>query len=86
MQEEECELERAAEHGTPKAFRKFDCIAFGESESEDEQFENDRETDPPNWQQLVSRKVLLGLKPSSIKRQEVINELFYTERAHVPAL
>ncbi|KAH0514707.1 Rho guanine nucleotide exchange factor 12 [Microtus ochrogaster] len=74
VQEEECEVER------------FDSIAFGESQSEDEQFENDLEMDPPNWQQLVSREVLLGLKPSEIKRQEVINELFYTERAHVRTL
>ncbi|XP_076432180.1 rho guanine nucleotide exchange factor 12 isoform X4 [Peromyscus maniculatus bairdii] len=86
VQEEECEVERVTEHGTPKPFRKFDSIAFGESQSEDEQFENDLETDPPNWQQLVSREVLLGLKPSEIKRQEVINELFYTERAHVRTL
>ncbi|XP_059123665.1 rho guanine nucleotide exchange factor 12 isoform X4 [Peromyscus eremicus] len=86
VQEEECEVERVTEHGTPKPFRKFDSIAFGESQSEDEQFENDLEMDPPNWQQLVSREVLLGLKPSEIKRQEVINELFYTERAHVRTL
>ncbi|KAL1782305.1 rho guanine nucleotide exchange factor 12 isoform X2 [Sigmodon hispidus] len=86
VQEEECEVERVTDHGTPKPFRKFDSIAFGESQSEDEQFENDLETDPPNWQQLVSREVLLGLKPSEIKRQEVINELFYTERAHVRTL
>nr|XP_020022097.1 rho guanine nucleotide exchange factor 12 isoform X3 [Castor canadensis] len=86
VQEEECEVERVTEHGTPKPFRKFDSIAFGESQSEDEQFENDLETDPPNWQQLVSREVLLGLKPCEIKRQEVINELFYTERAHVRTL
>uniref|UniRef100_A0A2K6EFT3 Rho guanine nucleotide exchange factor 12 n=1 Tax=Propithecus coquereli TaxID=379532 RepID=A0A2K6EFT3_PROCO len=71
--------------GTPKP-QGFDAIAFGESQSEDEQFENDLETDPPNWQQLVSREVLLGLKPCEIKRQEVINELFYTERAHVRTL
>ncbi|XP_012665051.1 rho guanine nucleotide exchange factor 12 isoform X2 [Otolemur garnettii] len=86
VQEEEYEVERVTEHGTPKPFRKFDPVAFGESQSEDEQFENDLETDPPNWQQLVSREVLLGLKPSEIKRQEVINELFYTERAHVRTL
>uniref|UniRef100_A0A8C9KDR9 Rho guanine nucleotide exchange factor 12 n=1 Tax=Panthera tigris altaica TaxID=74533 RepID=A0A8C9KDR9_PANTA len=86
VQEEEWEVERVPEHGTPKPFRKFDSIAFGESQSEDEQFENDLETDPPNWQQLVSREVLLGLKPCEIKRQEVINELFYTERAHVRTL
>ncbi|XP_036077622.1 rho guanine nucleotide exchange factor 12 isoform X2 [Rousettus aegyptiacus] len=86
VQEEEWEVERMTEHGTPKAFRKFDSLAFGESQSEDEQFENDLETDPPNWQQLVSREVLLRLKPCEIKRQEVINELFYTERAHVRTL
>ncbi|XP_006834057.1 PREDICTED: rho guanine nucleotide exchange factor 12 [Chrysochloris asiatica] len=86
VQEDEWEVERVIEHGTPKPFRKFDSIAFGESQSEDEQFENDLETDPPNWQQLVSREVLLGLKPCEIKRQEVINELFYTERAHVRTL
>ncbi|XP_024425344.2 rho guanine nucleotide exchange factor 12 isoform X2 [Desmodus rotundus] len=74
VQEEEWEVER------------FDSIGFGESQSEDELFENDLETDPPNWQQLVSREVLLGLKPCEIKRQEVINELFYTERAHVRTL
>ncbi|XP_036286133.1 rho guanine nucleotide exchange factor 12 isoform X5 [Pipistrellus kuhlii] len=86
VQEEEWEVERMTEHGTPKPFRKLDGTAFGESQSEDEQFENDLETDPPNWQQLVSREVLLGLKPCEIKRQEVINELFYTERAHVRTL
>ncbi|XP_037361358.1 rho guanine nucleotide exchange factor 12 isoform X2 [Talpa occidentalis] len=86
VQEEECEVERVTEHGTPKPFRKFDSSAFGESQSEDEQFENDLETDPPNWQQLVGRDVLVGLKPCEIKRQEVINELFYTERAHVRTL
>ncbi|XP_063112005.1 rho guanine nucleotide exchange factor 12 isoform X3 [Cavia porcellus] len=86
VQEEEYEVERLTELGTPKPFRKFDSIAFGESQSEDEQFENDLETDPPNWQQLVSREVLLGLKACEIKRQEVINELFYTERAHVRTL
>ncbi|XP_070282355.1 rho guanine nucleotide exchange factor 12 isoform X4 [Myotis yumanensis] len=86
VQEEEWEAERMTEHGTPKPFRKADSIAFGESQSEDEQFDNDLETDPPSWQQLVSREVLLGLKPCEIKRQEVINELFYTERAHVRTL
>lgn len=86
VQEEEWEADRVTEHGTPKPFRKVDSIAFGESQSEDEQFENDLETDPPNWQQLVGREVLLGLKQGEIKRQEVINELFYTERAHVRTL
>lgn len=57
-------------------FIRVDSIAFGESQSEDEQFENDLETDPPNWQQLVGREVLLGLKQGEIKRQEVINGEF----------
>lgn len=46
------------------------------NQSEDELFDFDVETDPPSWQQLVSREVLLGLKPSEIKRQEVINGEF----------
>ncbi|KAJ7304983.1 hypothetical protein JRQ81_010719 [Phrynocephalus forsythii] len=86
LQEEEGEFERLAESGTPKAFRKMDTVSAGDIQSEDELFDFDMETDPPNWQQLVSREVLLGLKPSEIKRQEVINELFYTERAHVRTL
>ncbi|XP_044295375.1 rho guanine nucleotide exchange factor 12 isoform X2 [Varanus komodoensis] len=86
LQEEEGELDRLAELGTPKSFRKIDSVGAGDNQSEDELFDFDMESDPPNWQQLVSREVLLGLKPSEIKRQEVINELFYTERAHVRTL
>ncbi|XP_068457060.1 rho guanine nucleotide exchange factor 12-like [Clinocottus analis] len=41
---------------------------------------------PLNWQSLVSRGVLESLTPQEIKRQEVINELFYTERAHLRTL
>ncbi|XP_034539912.1 rho guanine nucleotide exchange factor 12 isoform X2 [Notolabrus celidotus] len=44
------------------------------------------EEDPLNWQSLVSRGVLESLKPQEIKRQEVINELFYTERSHLRRL
>ncbi|ETE57927.1 Rho guanine nucleotide exchange factor 12 [Ophiophagus hannah] len=73
----------SGESGTPKPFRN---VSAGDVQSEDELFDFDMETDQPNWQQLVSREVLLGLKPSEIKRQEVINELFYTERAHVRKL
>ncbi|XP_042327797.1 rho guanine nucleotide exchange factor 12 isoform X2 [Sceloporus undulatus] len=86
LQEEEGDFDRLAELGTPKSFRKMDSVGTGDNQSEDELFDFDLETDPPNWQQLVSREVLLGLKPSEIKRQEVINELFYTERAHVRTL
>lgn len=44
------------------------------------------EEDPPTWQSVVSRDVLANLKPREIERQEVINELFYTERTHVRKL
>ncbi|XP_075047233.1 rho guanine nucleotide exchange factor 1 isoform X2 [Mixophyes fleayi] len=44
------------------------------------------ENDPPNWRELVPPETLLGLKKSEIKRQEVINELLFTEHAHVRML
>uniref|UniRef100_A0A673WKH1 Rho guanine nucleotide exchange factor 12 n=1 Tax=Salmo trutta TaxID=8032 RepID=A0A673WKH1_SALTR len=55
-------------------------------QSEDDQGGTDSEHDPLNWQQLVGREVLAGLRAHEIKRQEVINELFYTERAHLRML
>uniref|UniRef100_A0A665U9A7 Rho guanine nucleotide exchange factor (GEF) 12b n=1 Tax=Echeneis naucrates TaxID=173247 RepID=A0A665U9A7_ECHNA len=56
-------------------------------QSEDDQGgEVECEDDLPNWQSLVSRGVLASLTPQEIKRQEVINELFYTERAHLRTL
>ncbi|XP_040546120.1 rho guanine nucleotide exchange factor 12 isoform X3 [Gallus gallus] len=86
LPEEEGESERVVDMGTPKPFRKVDSVGFADVQSEDELYDFDMDTDPPNWQQLVSREVLMGLKPYEIKRQEVINELFYTERAHVRTL
>uniref|UniRef100_A0A8B9RY19 Rho guanine nucleotide exchange factor 12 n=1 Tax=Accipiter nisus TaxID=211598 RepID=A0A8B9RY19_9AVES len=86
LQEEEGESERMVDMGTPKPFRKMDSVGFTDVQSEDELYDFDMDMDPPNWQQLVSREVLMGLKPYEIKRQEVINELFYTERAHVRTL
>uniref|UniRef100_A0A8C1TBD0 Rho guanine nucleotide exchange factor (GEF) 12a n=1 Tax=Cyprinus carpio TaxID=7962 RepID=A0A8C1TBD0_CYPCA len=60
---------------------------FEELQSEDDQGSDVySDVDPPNWQQLVGRDVLAGLTSHEIKRQEVINELFYTERAHVRML
>lgn len=86
LQEEEGESERMVDMGTPKPFRKMDSVGFADVQSEDELYDFDMDMDPPNWQQLVSREVLMGLQPYEIKRQEVINELFYTERAHVRTL
>ncbi|XP_067102177.1 rho guanine nucleotide exchange factor 12 isoform X1 [Osmerus mordax] len=85
LQEEDREMDRVPEGGTPKALRRLDVLGLVEVQSEDDQG-TDSEHDPLTWQQLVSREVLAGLRPHEIKRQEVINELFYTERAHVRML
>ncbi|XP_017284671.1 rho guanine nucleotide exchange factor 12 [Kryptolebias marmoratus] len=62
-------------------------VSSADIQSEDDQAEAaDGEEDPLNWQKLVSRGVLESLTPKEIKRQEVINELFYTERAHLRML
>ncbi|XP_034949191.1 rho guanine nucleotide exchange factor 12 isoform X2 [Chelonus insularis] len=46
----------------------------------------DVEPDPPDWSHGVAEDVLLSLSNVEKKRQEVINELFHTERSHVRAL
>ncbi|XP_033851551.3 rho guanine nucleotide exchange factor 12 isoform X2 [Acipenser ruthenus] len=85
LPEEDHESDRVYEGGTPRPVRRMDTLGFIEVQSEDDQ-SYELEADPPNWQQLVSRDVLAGLTPHEIKRQEVINELFYTERAHIRTL
>ncbi|KAJ8267059.1 hypothetical protein GJAV_G00137840 [Gymnothorax javanicus] len=85
--DEERDSDRAQEGGTPRPIRRMDTLGSAEPQSEEDQGnETELEQDPPNWQQLVSREVLAGLTPHEIKRQEVINELFYTERAHLRTL
>ncbi|XP_026856903.2 rho guanine nucleotide exchange factor 1b isoform X2 [Electrophorus electricus] len=44
------------------------------------------EQDPPNWRELAPSEVLNKLSKKETKRQEVINELFATEHAHVRML
>uniref|UniRef100_A0A7N8WZF5 Rho guanine nucleotide exchange factor (GEF) 12b n=1 Tax=Mastacembelus armatus TaxID=205130 RepID=A0A7N8WZF5_9TELE len=62
-------------------------MSSADIQSEDDQGgEVECEEDPLTWQSLVSRGVLASLTPQEIKRQEVINELFYTERAHLRML
>ncbi|XP_035382844.1 rho guanine nucleotide exchange factor 12 isoform X2 [Electrophorus electricus] len=86
-QEEELEAERILDGGTPRPLRRMELLSSGEVQSEDDQgTEVEAELDPPHWQTLVSRDVLAQLPPHEIKRQEVINELFYTERAHLRML
>ncbi|XP_008302862.1 rho guanine nucleotide exchange factor 12-like isoform X2 [Stegastes partitus] len=72
-----------------EAFRmEVQCaVSSPDIQSEDDQGgEVECEEDPLNWQRLVSQDVLAKLMPQEIKRQEVINELFYTERAHLRRL
>ncbi|XP_039518407.1 rho guanine nucleotide exchange factor 12 isoform X4 [Pimephales promelas] len=83
LQEEEAETDKTLDTGTPRPDRsRTDPLGSGEVQSEDDQCV-EVELEPSNWQTLVSRDVLSTLTPQEIKRQEVINELFYTERAHV---
>ncbi|XP_066518963.1 rho guanine nucleotide exchange factor 12 isoform X2 [Hoplias malabaricus] len=80
--EEERDGDRLLDVGTPKLNRRLEEVL-----SEDDGGGGIySDVDPQNWQQLVGREVLAGLTPVEIKRQEVINELFYTERAHVRML
>ncbi|XP_008288286.1 rho guanine nucleotide exchange factor 1 isoform X5 [Stegastes partitus] len=44
------------------------------------------EQDPPNWRELASPEALASLSKKETKRQEVINELFATEYAHMRML
>ncbi|XP_047463106.1 rho guanine nucleotide exchange factor 12-like isoform X2 [Mugil cephalus] len=70
-----------------EAFSRMEVQCATDIQSEDDQGgEVECEEDPLNWQRLVSRGVLASLKPQEINRQEVINELFYTERAHLQKL
>uniref|UniRef100_A0A3Q3IUN3 Rho guanine nucleotide exchange factor (GEF) 12a n=1 Tax=Monopterus albus TaxID=43700 RepID=A0A3Q3IUN3_MONAL len=82
LQEDDRESDRCCDsHISSNSFG----LGAADVQSEDDQG-TDSEHDPPNWQQLVGREILAGLRPHEIKRQEVINELFYTERAHVRML
>uniref|UniRef100_A0A1B6C0U4 Rho guanine nucleotide exchange factor 12 n=1 Tax=Clastoptera arizonana TaxID=38151 RepID=A0A1B6C0U4_9HEMI len=44
------------------------------------------EADPPDWKNKVPEDILKQLTAHEIKRQEVINELFQTEKSHVRGL
>ncbi|XP_014823505.1 PREDICTED: rho guanine nucleotide exchange factor 12-like isoform X2 [Poecilia mexicana] len=62
-------------------------VGSADFQSEDDHAgEVESEEDPLNWQKLVPRGVLASLTSKEINRQEVINELFITERAHLRKL
>uniref|UniRef100_A0A669DRA1 Rho guanine nucleotide exchange factor 12 n=1 Tax=Oreochromis niloticus TaxID=8128 RepID=A0A669DRA1_ORENI len=71
----------------PVSLCLFRMEVQGDIQSEDDQGgEAECEEDPLIWQVLVPRGVLMSLTQQEINRQEVINELFYTERAHLRML
>ncbi|XP_017784842.1 PREDICTED: rho guanine nucleotide exchange factor 11 isoform X2 [Nicrophorus vespilloides] len=41
------------------------------------------EADPPDWKSALTNEQLSNLQANEMKRQDVINELFHTERSHV---
>ncbi|XP_070699506.1 rho guanine nucleotide exchange factor 12-like [Pempheris klunzingeri] len=81
-------LEQLQEEDQETLRMEVQCaMSSADIQSEDDQGgEMECEEDPLNWQSLVSQDVLASLTPQEIKRQEVINELFYTERAHLRRL
>uniref|UniRef100_A0A8U8BHS5 Uncharacterized protein n=2 Tax=Geospiza parvula TaxID=87175 RepID=A0A8U8BHS5_GEOPR len=48
--------------------------------------EPELELEPPAWRELAAPEALLRLPQREVRRQEVINELFLTEHAHVRML
>ena len=44
------------------------------------------DADPPDWRHSLSEEALARLSSREMKRQDVINELFHTERSHVRSL
>ena len=59
-------------------------FSFQENPGSDSDLEIER--DPPDWRPTVPEDDLKKLSSKEIKRQDVINELFHTERSHVAML
>ncbi|XP_030833965.1 interaptin isoform X2 [Strongylocentrotus purpuratus] len=53
---------------------------------EEDDSDMEAEMNTPNWQKKIDKDVIKKLKPKEVKRQEVINELFHTEKTHVRSL
>ncbi|TKS83195.1 Rho guanine nucleotide exchange factor 12 [Collichthys lucidus] len=87
LQEEDQETFNLFTSSTSSRMEVQCAASSADIQSEDDQGgEMECEEDPLTWQSLVSQGVLASLTPQEIKRQEVINELFYTERAHLRTL
>ncbi|XP_041470960.1 rho guanine nucleotide exchange factor 12-like isoform X1 [Lytechinus variegatus] len=53
---------------------------------EEDDSDIEAEANTPNWQKMIDKDIVRKLKPKEVKRQEVINELFHTEKTHVRSL
>ncbi|VDM58603.1 unnamed protein product [Angiostrongylus costaricensis] len=69
------------EEGTRRAKRAMERMQASAISEDDSDLE--LETEAPPLDQFVGWDVIRHLKPKEKKRQEVINELFHTERTHV---
>ncbi|KAJ8005247.1 hypothetical protein DPEC_G00144660 [Dallia pectoralis] len=63
----------------------FPSVPIIQQEEPDPRF-LELEQDPPNWREHAPKETLKDLSKKETKRQEVINELFATEHAHVRML
>lgn len=61
-----------------KLYEKIEQLTISDNDSDLEV-----ETEVPSLESILSWEVLRHLKPKEKKRQDVINELFHTERTHV---
>ena len=69
---------------TSKFFVSKNDFNFQENPGSDSDLEIER--DPPDWRPTVPEDDLKKLSSKEIKRQDVINELFHTEKSHVSML
>uniref|UniRef100_A0A1I7WXK8 PDZ domain-containing protein n=1 Tax=Heterorhabditis bacteriophora TaxID=37862 RepID=A0A1I7WXK8_HETBA len=67
-----------AEDEVKRMWERMQTSAISEGDSDMEV-----ETEAPSLDQIVDWDIIRHLKPKEKKRQEVINELFHTERTHV---
>nr|XP_055066059.1 rho guanine nucleotide exchange factor 1b isoform X2 [Misgurnus anguillicaudatus] len=76
----------SVDSGLPSEISLSDST-FGPTQQEElEPRLQELDQDPPNWRELADSDILSKLSKKETKRQEIINELFGTEHAHVRML
>ena len=59
------------------------AITVTSSSPENDESDLEAEQEPPDWRNSLTQEQLASLSSKEAKRQDVINELFHTERSHV---